>query len=518
MSTQRSYAQATSSAAPSPTSSTIIQAPKQAAITVVDASHALVKEWLQDTIIRVDSKGTAFLGPVPPRANRSRSASEPLVTVIRNGRIYTSRPTPPGELNARERRKLRRAAERGEISWPKELGERKDDGSEAAGGTHLRTGRPNGSSADSTAVNLSEGHGYDYTFPPIRIPAVPQIPKPETDSLVYATNPFTSRDTLKASASSSSSSSDDLDPITPPDSPPRPATSRRPSLNAQAPEFSPSRICPSSSRAQPLTRDRPRSLHLQTDADATPAEAEVTPEMLAASGLMPQGRRHSIALAAWHVAQRRLSQQYDSPDYADATPNWHAVASPQSAPAFGDGSPLQSPQLYAAPSHGFPSSLSTPQSAHFSAHPSPAKSYFGQESQHPPQVSRRTMSGDGAPARHRSTHSCSSLPTPPPLSAPSRQPYGPGASPSHSRNGSLWSVHAELGEDTEADRLDDLSDLTLATFNRLKDLQASMQRLKLQAAATSALDPSALPSDEPDSELYQSQAVNARRAAFARWA
>ncbi|KAG8916968.1 hypothetical protein FRC01_002747 [Tulasnella sp. 417] len=247
------------------------------------------------------------------QANHGRRGSDPtVVTVIRNGKVYHSKKTPEGQLNSRGRRKLRRAEAR------EAAGQEAGSQQEAGGPDDGWIGEsPEADVYGEPAVAPTPGPTFDlssWKFP-TSSPSSPTYRSKAPPPL----NPFVRDDSVGPHPG---------DMVAPPFTPspscsddgrassPHSNHSRSSSLNANAPVFSPTRYCP-------LT---PRSPCSSNGAHSRNGSISGSPGAQAPEGSSEYplySRRHSLALAAWEAAQRRMSTQHSETKSAE-----HATYSP----------------------------------------------------------------------------------------------------------------------------------------------------------------------------------------------
>ncbi|KAG8949191.1 hypothetical protein FRC04_008989 [Tulasnella sp. 424] len=280
------------------------------------------------------------------QADHARQGSDPaVITVIRNGKVYHSKKTPAGELNSRGRRKMRRAEEREAAAQEAARQQGKagpDDGWIGES--------PKVDVYDESAVAATLGSSYDlsnWKFP-TSSPSSPSYRSkapPPLNPFVREGSPSAGpaqRNLLAPPFTPSPSGSDDGRA-----SSPHSSHSRSSSLNANAAVFSPTRYCP-------LT---PRSPCSSNGGHSRAASIAGSPGAQASEGNPLYSRRHSLALAAWEAAQRRMSTQR-----LDTKPDDQAIWSPTAplsaqswAPgtSYGDG---QGWTNFASPTHSRTSS------------------------------------------------------------------------------------------------------------------------------------------------------------------
>lgn len=280
MSSKNSYAQAASFHSPP----TLDRLPSQKD-RVLEDIDSTVKAWLRSTT------------PTPP----PRRSSEPIVvTVVRNGKTYTSVKTPDGELNARQRRKQRRAQER-EAKEREEVEQvvrpPPEEEQSAIRTVKLDDLRP------TVASSLSA-----FQFPS---PSHSPSPDSRRPKALPPLNPFVrdqpncaNRSMMAPPLTPTHSSSEDGRPSTP-----RSTHSRNSSLNANAAIFNPTSYCS-------VPHHSPSNSHHSRGGSVvgSPAQDVASPELSARADSPLCERRHSIALAAWGKAQRRLSAQLQYPE------------------------------------------------------------------------------------------------------------------------------------------------------------------------------------------------------------
>jgi len=195
-----------------------------------------------------------------------------------------------------------------------------------------------------------------------------------------------------------------------------------------------------------------------------------SPETSSSDADIKKERRHSIAVAAWQMAQRRLSQQYDSPEYK-STNMWSV-----------NGSPIA---LYGTPFEAQPTTTSPLGSPCQSVN---SASWFGAEGfavplampglaratplelTSPglpiPSVSTPTRYRSGSLKAYAAAYDAMYVTGEPILFDDLRQPVFISPTPSRRTSietdsaGSICSILAELGEDPLVDNLVDLTQLT----------------------------------------------------------
>ncbi|KAG8899460.1 hypothetical protein FRB99_006705 [Tulasnella sp. 403] len=320
------------------TSKSVSTAPAKHVFTTSDSTHHTkpnIEKWVKENI-NLSSKprrGSQIIGQI-------KNDSERLVTVLRKGKVYISRPKAPGELNARERRKVRRALAREAKEQELEAADASDPSPDAENdeldlcihspGSLDDCIRPLPHDVDTqplaqdTMQRLQDAFSAYNPFGPRahQFPAAsstptrpsnahvpPDIHAPNT-SLEYKGSGH--RTPSPRTPSPSSLSYEDAPgeiSLASPDA--ALYASRRPSLNVGATPFIPNRICP----LTPRTPCRSRSGSMFSP-DAPSAASGSSPEdAQSTNGSGRCSRRHSVALAAWEAMQRRLSAKYDTPEY-----------------------------------------------------------------------------------------------------------------------------------------------------------------------------------------------------------
>lgn len=314
----------------------------------------------------------------------------------------------------------------------------------------------------SSSSSASDG---DHPLPPNTILAPIPLPAHAAVSRKRAGYPVAPPPTPSPSIESNGADQNVVSLITPPRSPPH---SRRSSLNVDAPTFMPTRMCPLTPRSPSNSgRPRPASITIpSSNYDLAPEVAERSPASAVSADFFTHSRKHSIALAAWEVAQKRLSEKYDTPEYCSTdawsfqgrspinpevemvhSPQVHATISPISP--FGIG--LEQATYHDIQGYGFPSPFSSPRWPTF------AGSVNGELPS--PLISPGVYTNSSRRGSHRHSLSSSSL------GHSDRSPihqFSFDRRVSVGSAGSLCSVHAELGEDPEIDHLADIQELTLA--------------------------------------------------------
>lgn len=284
----------------------------------------------------------------PGQTDHARRGSDPtIITVVRNGKTYHSKKTPAGELNSRGRRKQRRAEER-EAAVREGTGQRED--ADTDDGWIGESPKVDVYDEPTVAPTLgSNGDLSSWKFP-TSSPSSPTYRSKAPPPL----NPFVRedspagphpRDMLAPPFTPSPSGSDDGRA-----SSPHSCHSRSSSLNANAPVFSPTRYCPLTPRS-PCSSNGGHSRHGSISGSPGAQVSEGSSEFPLYS------RRHSLALAAWEAAQRRMSTQHS--DTKSAEQAMYSPTAPLSAQSWAPGATYGDTQGWmnvASPTHSRASS------------------------------------------------------------------------------------------------------------------------------------------------------------------